>query len=323
MEYYISVGNGKRGPYSVEELKARGITSETLVMAESSATWVPAWQVEELRGIISVKPEPVAEPFGSPSATAQGQPIDSNFENNFNDGERLDNPFRQTSAGAAPNYQQGRPVAPPQPPAGRKSGGGGIGKLIAVLIVIVALVGIAIVTCPDEQAHKDALTEVVSSAISDDTADGDSTFDNSDMVSKMFKQISGSWTKEVVASAVDNLIHVDNHFIFSTGKVRFGGKESTVSIGIFGHVFTVGKDYLRKAAEAYYSKAEREAKEKLKQKASRMFNDAVVEPARQAVDDAIKEAEQQIRESFGNDFWPSDDASGEEASDSSSAVGGF
>lgn len=126
MEYYISVGNGKRGPYSVEELKARGITSETLVMAEDSATWVPAWQVEELRGIISVKPEPVAEPFGSPSATAQGQPIDSNFENNFNDGERLDNPFRQTSAGAAPNYQQGRPVAPPQPPAGRKSGGGGI-----------------------------------------------------------------------------------------------------------------------------------------------------------------------------------------------------
>lgn len=101
MEYYISVGNGKRGPYSVEELKARGITSETLVMAEDSATWVPAWQVEELRGIISVKPEPVAEPFGSPSATAQGQPIDSNFENNFNDGERLDNPFRQTSAGAA------------------------------------------------------------------------------------------------------------------------------------------------------------------------------------------------------------------------------
>ena len=62
MEYYISVGNGKRGPYSVEELKARGITSETLVMAEDSATWVPAWQVEELRGIISVKPEPVAEP---------------------------------------------------------------------------------------------------------------------------------------------------------------------------------------------------------------------------------------------------------------------
>lgn len=30
MEYYISVNNDKRGPYSISELKARGISSETL-----------------------------------------------------------------------------------------------------------------------------------------------------------------------------------------------------------------------------------------------------------------------------------------------------
>ena len=36
MEYYISVNNDKRGPYSISELKARGISSETLVMADGT-----------------------------------------------------------------------------------------------------------------------------------------------------------------------------------------------------------------------------------------------------------------------------------------------
>ena len=33
MEYYLSVGSEKRGPYSVAELAARGIGAESLVMA--------------------------------------------------------------------------------------------------------------------------------------------------------------------------------------------------------------------------------------------------------------------------------------------------
>lgn len=48
MEYYLSVGSEKRGPYSVAELAARGIGAESLVMAADGGSWQPAWQVEAL-----------------------------------------------------------------------------------------------------------------------------------------------------------------------------------------------------------------------------------------------------------------------------------
>lgn len=323
MEYYISVGNDKRGPYSIEELKARGITSETLVMAEDTDNWVPAWQVEELRDIISVTAEPVSGPAINESSAELVQPLDDSREDAYSDGTRLDDPFRQPASSAAPNYQQGRPVSPPEPPAERKGNGGCLRTSLISLIIAAVIAGIAIVTCPDEQAHKAVLTNVVSSAISDEAAGEDSSLDNSDVVSKMFRQMSDSWTKEVVAAAVDNLIHVDNHLLFSTGRVRFNGKTNTVSLGVFGHVFTVDKDYLRKAAEAYYSKAERDVKENLKRKAAQMFNDNVVDPARQAVEDAINDIEKEIKQEFGDTPWSFGDGTDEEPSDSSSSAGGI
>ena len=126
-----------------------------------------------------------------------------------------------------------------------------------------------------------------------------------------------------MAAAVDNLIHVDNHFLFSIGKVRFGGKENTVSLGVFGHVFTVDKGFLRKAAEAYYSKAERDVKENLKKKAEQMFNDNVINPAKDAAEDAINDIEKEIRQEFGDIPWDIDNGVDEESSDSSSDANGF
>lgn len=106
MEYFISVNNDKRGPYSVEELKARGITSETLVMADGSSQWMPAWQVEELRPIIMV-PEPPTSDVGTIATpqtanesqsqnNADPQPIDGFVE--------VDNP--------EPGFQQDAPSLP-------------------------------------------------------------------------------------------------------------------------------------------------------------------------------------------------------------------
>lgn len=324
MEYFISVGNDKRGPYSKEELKARGITSMALVMPEGSDNWIPAWQIEDLRDVISVQSEPVVEPLDSPSATSSAsRPASNNPGESYVSSAQMDNPFQQPGVGATSNYQQGRPVSPPKSPTERKSSGGCISKALILLVIAAVIAGIAIVTCPDEQAHKAVLTDVVSSAITDEATGEDSSFDNSDVVSKMFKQMSNSWTREVVAAAVDNLIHVDNHFLFSTGKVRFGGKENTVSLGVFGHVFTVDKGFLRKAAEAYYSKAERDVKENLKKKAEQMFNDNVINPAKDAAEDAINDIEKEIRQEFGDIPWDIDNGVDEESADSSSDANGF
>lgn len=273
MEYFVSVGNEKRGPYSIEELKARGITAETLVMAVGTDQWIPAWQVSELRQILyGGKDGNTAG--GSDGNTAggvdyeevEGKPIDDN------------------------NFQQGRPVTPTPPPAPKKRSGGCLKTFLILIVALLAIAGIAVVTCPDENAHKAALTEVVSATVSDELNGTDSTFDGDDIVDKMFRQMSDSWTEKIIATAVDNLIHVDNHVLFSTGKVRFDGKVHTVSVGVFGHVFTVDKEDLKAATESYYTKAEKTTKEDLQKKASKMIKENVIDPAAKAAKEMVGDA---------------------------------
>lgn len=314
MEYFISVNNEKRGPYSLDELRARGITSETLVMAENSDQWTPAWQIEELRNIINsataTKPvETDNKKFNESNQNAGSQRIDD-----FIEGVPLDESHSSSTQGtdardyAHENYQQGSPVYPPHNPRNtEKKGGGCLTKFILLLIILALIVVGAIVTCPDENAHKAALNNVVASAISDEANDTDSTTDGSDVVSVVFSQISDSWTKEVVAVAVNNLIHVDNHIVFSVGKVRLAGKEHTVSIGVFGHVFTVDKDDLRKAAEGYYTKARKDAGDVLKQKTKQIIDENVIDPAEQAIRDLAKQSWEELKRDIDDSSMPSGD----------------
>lgn len=49
MQYFIVINDVQQGPFSIDELRQRNITSDTLVWAEGMPQWVPAWQVAELR----------------------------------------------------------------------------------------------------------------------------------------------------------------------------------------------------------------------------------------------------------------------------------
>ncbi len=51
MLYYIFVNNEQQGPYSIEELRLRHITSDTLARSESEEQWKPAWTVQGLDAI--------------------------------------------------------------------------------------------------------------------------------------------------------------------------------------------------------------------------------------------------------------------------------
>ena len=52
MKYFIVENNKQAGPFSIYELKDKGIGSETLVWAEGMTDWMPAWKVEELRNFL-------------------------------------------------------------------------------------------------------------------------------------------------------------------------------------------------------------------------------------------------------------------------------
>ena len=59
MEYYILINNMKQGPFSLEDLRSKYITGNTMVWRNGLAQWVPASQLEELASIVNaVPPEP-------------------------------------------------------------------------------------------------------------------------------------------------------------------------------------------------------------------------------------------------------------------------
>lgn len=311
MEYYISTTNGRVGPYSAPELKARGLRAESLVMAVGSTEWTPAWQVEELRPFIDT----VTPMQDTHESVVNGTPV-------TDAGPKADNAANSGTAGPTfstatdnQNFQQGRPMTPP-PAEPRQKSGGCLKTFLIGLVILLALVAVAVITCPDENAHKSALTNVVSATVSDELNGGDSTVNEDDAVEKFFRQMSDSWSKEVVKAAVDNLIHVDNHIVFSTGKVRLAGKEHTVSVGAFGHVFTVDKDDLRKATDEYYSKAEQSVKQDISKKVGNAIQNDVIDPASKALHEFISGAMNELLQSIGDEVGAPDGSSDEQENDS-------
>lgn len=58
-EYYIVIDSSQLGPYSVDELKEKGIISSTLVWTEDMDNWIEAKDIEELKDIIKKSPPPI------------------------------------------------------------------------------------------------------------------------------------------------------------------------------------------------------------------------------------------------------------------------
>ncbi len=105
--------------------------------------------------------------------------------------------------------------------------------LLAILILVV-IAAAAVVTCPDKEAHKEALENVINEVISDDMEGepADLTLLGNSIVSGL----SGF----VLNSALD----VENHFVYSIGVFNYD-ESQVVSVGVFNHVFMPGKDKVR------------------------------------------------------------------------------
>ena len=121
-------------------------------------------------------------------------------------------------------------------------------KAIISLLVIIALACVAIVSCPDKQAHKDAIMAVVNEKIEDDL--GAPNEENADV----YGILSGvaSIGSHVGGWLLDSNLSVKNHFVYSEGYLNYGGEQHKVSVGVFGHVFTFSKEDLDKALEELF-----------------------------------------------------------------------
>lgn len=114
-------------------------------------------------------------------------------------------------------------------------------KLLITLLVLLGFGAVAVISCPDRQDHKDAIMEVVSGAINDE-------LQTSDKDSQEISAFFGSLGSSVAGYLLDNRLTVKNYFVFSVGELKdLESVDQKVSVGVFGHVFTGGKEQLKKA----------------------------------------------------------------------------
>ena len=272
MEYYIKINEEKRGPYSLNELAERKLDATTLVMPTDGVEWVPADQIEELRTL---------------------------FENKESINKTEEIPFVEARP-IIPTAQQ-EAVQQPQPAPKKKSH---TGCLIGILLTLVVLVAVMVVTCPKTEQHKEVLSTVITTTVNDAVNDNDNLTGNT-FIDNAFKTVSNAFAGKVIETAVDNLVTVDNYVVCSLGKVDYDGKDHIVSLGVFGHIFTVDEDDLREAAEQYYKKEEINMKEQLKKKAQKMLQENIIAPATSAIEGLLGSAMDGLLDEIGLDNQPS------------------
>lgn len=272
MEYYIKINEEKRGPYSLNELAERKLDATTLVMPTDGVEWVPANQIEELRTL---------------------------FENKESINKTEDIPFVEARPITQATPQEA--VQQPQPTPKKKSH---TGCLIGILLTLVVLVAVMVVTCPKTEQHKEVLSTVITTTVNNAVNDNDNLTGNT-FIDNAFKTVSNAFAGKVIETAVDNLVTVDNYVVCSLGKVHYEGKDHIVSLGVFGHIFTVDEDDLQEAAEQYYKKEEINMKEQLKKKAQKMLQENIIAPATSAIEGLLGSAMDGLLDEIGLDNQPS------------------
>lgn len=81
--YYIVENYQQAGPFTLEQLSARGITPETSVWTEGMANWTPASQVSELQCLFVPQPPISPEPSYESSSAYSGSSSSSSSSDEY------------------------------------------------------------------------------------------------------------------------------------------------------------------------------------------------------------------------------------------------
>ena len=120
-------------------------------------------------------------------------------------------------------------------------------KLLGLFCVIV-IAAAMVVTCPDKNAHMDAIRNEFSMAIDDIMAD-----DVKSEGANAAYQVVKSLALPLLETVWKNKLDYSNYFVLSTTAVKDEGEKKTISIGVFGHVFTFDREDVVKEFEKYYN----------------------------------------------------------------------
>lgn len=117
-------------------------------------------------------------------------------------------------------------------------------NLLIFTLIIVFIAGFCVVSCPDKEAHSEAIMENVNELI-----DKEATKDITNDDEKALALFASSLVSGISNLVIDSRLSVDNYFLFSVGKVTFDGESKIVSVGLLNHVFTDINDNLKNEIE--------------------------------------------------------------------------
>lgn len=206
MKYFIVENNKQSGPFSIYELKDKGITSETLVWAEGMTDWTPAWKVDELRAFLfntkdASTPPPLPEDMEQPAA-AQAEPAAAIEKRKTQGSSCLKRMF--------------------------------VGFLFLLAVLLVAMA----VSCPSEQAHKNKIKEKITLALEQ------SAQRNNNLFGVGIGLVRHLLTDEILDRVLDEMVDYHNYYVFSKCTINSDGKDKNISYGAFARVFTMNEDDL-------------------------------------------------------------------------------
>lgn len=257
MTYFILINNQQQGPYTLDELRSRNITSATLVWREGMADWTPAWKVAELVSLFHADAAdnaqttpPPAPSAGAATAEATGAAMATGAAAQGSSSQQAGtgSSYAQQAAQGRSNAEQ--LYADAQEDEAMNHGNGHEEReehkshtlrngCIGLILVLAAMAVGLVATCPTEQAHREAITKEMNRFIKEST---DNQGDAWGIIGNIISQ-------KIVGVVVDNLIEVDNYGVCSVGSITFKGKTHRVSFGILGHVFTFDADDIQRALE--------------------------------------------------------------------------
>lgn len=213
MNYFIIVNGVQQGPFTLDELRMHNIASDTLVWAEGMAQWTPAWQVEELKPLFYGKPSnqgPVPPPPPPPGYGNESQPTGD------------EQPMPSPKA-VDPQKKSGRWWSWP-------------------LIILVALLVIMGITNPAKEHHRAVIKEQIAQGL--DKAMQET---GNDVFSQGMGMLVYILSAPIIDKTLDTMLQYHNYIFFSTTSIPYPQGGTTTSYGVFGKVFTVGREKIASA----------------------------------------------------------------------------
>lgn len=110
-------------------------------------------------------------------------------------------------------------------------------RFIVFLLVLLFIAIAMVITCPEEDVHKERVSLKLKELYSETIV---SRVETDDGIMGLFREyaIVGLQLLDVFSDS-DTYFEINNYYLCNIGKLKINGKSSIVSIGLFNHVYLI------------------------------------------------------------------------------------